>query len=106
MKIKNYIATLLVIYMIALMLLPCSDACSSHQHNIPSNVQTAQDYHQADEDVCSPFCFCSCCATPMTIYHLQTFGFIPHLTVQDFSTIELAFICNAEATIWQPPKLS
>jgi hypothetical protein len=92
--------------MFALMLLPCNDTCNSLQHETPTTVQAAQNHHQEDNDICSPFCFCSCCATAMTIHNFPTFGFTPHLTVQDFSMLELAFVSNAKASIWQPPKLS
>jgi len=105
-KFKNYIAALLATYMFALMLMPCNDTCNSHQHDTPTTIQTAQDHHQEESDICSPFCFCSCCATSMTVQHFPTYDFIPRLSVQDFSLLELAFISNAHASIWQPPKIS
>lgn len=106
MKIKKYIATVLATYMFALMLLPCNDNCDIQHHEMQTIFKSVQDHHEADNDICSPFCFCSCCATAITIHNFPTFGFIPQLSIQNFSILELAFVSNANASIWQPPKIN
>ena len=106
MKLKNYIAALLSVYMITLILLPCNDTCNSHDQITPTTIQAAQDHHQADNDFCSPFCFCSCCATAMTAIHFPVFNTIPSVSVKDFTTFHQSFLSMEDSSIWQPPKFS
>ncbi len=88
------------------MLLPCNDTCNSHQNNTPTSIQQAQDHHQEDNDICSPFCFCSCCATAMTTLYIPTFNVALQSSKQEFTTFYPQFFTEEYSFIWQPPKLS
>ncbi|MFM2048423.1 MAG: hypothetical protein RI955_971 [Bacteroidota bacterium] len=105
MKIKNYIATLLATYLFALMLLPCNNTCCLDEHETPTTTQATQNHHETDTDICSPFCFCSCCATAIIALHNPDFNFVPHYSLQTFSLLEQVFLSKKHSAIWQPPKL-
>jgi hypothetical protein len=106
MNWKRYIAAIMATYMFALMILPCNDVCNSYKPDTLTTFQTTQDQHQEEKDICSPFCFCSCCAMAIAFIHFPAFSFFPQYSIQDFSLLELAFNSNTQATIWQPPKIS
>ena len=104
-KFKNYITLLLATYLFALMVLPCNDSCSSDGDKKTKTFDTAQEHHDEDKDVCSPFCFCSCCAAAMITFQFKDFNFIPTYFLRYFSALEHVFFPKVNCSIWQPPKL-
>jgi len=105
-KIKNYIAGLLAVYMLALLSMPCNDNWNSQQHETPTTFEAAQDHHQEENDLCSPFCFCACCATSITIVAFPNLSIVPQLSIEKFSVFTPSFVSEVNASIWQPPKIS
>ena len=113
MKIATNIFT---IYMLALSLVPCGDGGGGiveianllfgeeHQH-ISGHEQHSND---CGDDLCSPFCICSCCSSVLDAPIKLPFQikspppipgrtplFVPNITYSSFPS-----------TIWQPPKFS
>jgi len=105
-KIKNYIARLLVVYILALLFMPCSDNCGTKQHQTSSTYGAAQDHHQEENDQCSPFCFCTCCATSITIVAFPNLNIVLQQTIEKSSTLTPTFVSEVNSSIWQPPKIS
>ncbi len=106
MKLKNYIATILSVYLFALMVMPCNDGCNSHPHEEPITIQQAEEHHQADNDLCSPFCFCTCCASAMNAVNFPALNTIPPVTEKKFTAFYQSLLSQEHSSIWQPPKLS
>lgn len=105
MKIKHYITMILATYIFALMVLPCNDACNSAELTEIAIEHAAQTNHQNDNDVCSPFCFCSCCATAMTELHVPGYSYMPYISAKGFSPLSQSYFSQDIASIWQPPKI-
>ena len=94
-------------YIIILNTIPCVDdlgnSCSHKQeisHNSNSN-------HKGEmQDHCSPFCTCSCCATPIlnqiSLIHFECFTFTSK-NISIYKPTSLKELC---VSIWQPPKIS
>jgi len=86
--------------------MPCIDDHSVHVgQNIEISTQTS-DSHQNDTDHCSPFCTCTCCASPVAFLNNE-------LNIDSFPiTQEHQFEYNSSNSssehfgIWQPPKIS
>ncbi|MFZ7114614.1 MAG: DUF6660 family protein [Bacteroidota bacterium] len=103
---KRLFSFSLVIYLMTIMLMPCNDICDSHQHDVTSLMQSASDHHEAEDDMCSPFCLCSCCSTAMTIHYLPNITLQAKPALQDFVLFDQQFFSIDNSSIWQPPKIS
>ena len=88
----------------SLAVMPCGDKedCNEVKHE-----QTSQtDHKNHSDEVCTPFCVCSCCATHFLIKDFQ-----PSLNqVAEINTVytvhKEAATSSAICSIWQPPQLS
>jgi len=101
---KKIFCISMVMYLLALIMLPCNDACEGQHHQAPLVFNQAQDHHQEDQDICSPLCGCSCCSAQIIVqsnFFIQNTDpvrqekFVAHLPL---SVSELHY------SIWQPPK--
>ena len=103
---SKIISGLLALYMLALVFMPCKDTCDSQQHHTITTVQSAQEHHEAENDICSPFCTCNCCASFVVIVNVATISTFFQSAVKDFPDYETPFYPTLPADHWQPPKLS
>jgi predicted aldo/keto reductase-like oxidoreductase len=72
-------------------------AMSGHDH----------DHSSGEQDLCSPFCICTCCSTQMNVPDYFRFQVIRFTFNDDKNSFFKAHVNNAVfATIWQPPKLN
>ncbi|WP_394370737.1 DUF6660 family protein [Pedobacter endophyticus] len=101
------------IYMLALSVMPCSDAvneCQRTTSNSSSSELVESHNHQNDSnDFCSLFCTCNCCsiaahskiaASYTKNERLPLFSFIKFPIRSSF------LLSNYYGNIWQPPKVS
>lgn len=101
----KYFAFILSVYVLVLTGIPCVDVPKDNtmQKNELSN--SSSDHHEHTTDLCSPFCTCDCCVSPiLTNSSIQfTCTSIVQKLLSEYSN---SFISSLYATIWQPPKLS
>jgi len=98
-------ALILALYTIALTIVPCNDVHEG-QHNTPMSIEAAQEHHEEDRDMCSPFCLCNCCqgfVIVTAIRHLESASFSSGV---DFTLINELVHSSFSASHWQPPKIS
>ncbi|MFZ7169629.1 MAG: DUF6660 family protein [Bacteroidota bacterium] len=103
---RRIFSFLFVSYLVAIMLMPCNDICNNHQYEAPISVQSASEHHEMDNNICSPFCFCSCCSTAMNILYLPNISLQVQPALQDFVLFDQKFFSIDNSSIWQPPKIS
>jgi hypothetical protein len=100
------ITGILFIYLIVLITTPCVDIHpeSNFQHIELSQSTTGGEHHHAD--LCSPFCTCNCCVSP--IIHQDIIMQLNHfLRTQDYNAgYTISFISPPFIAFWQPPKIS
>ena len=99
------------IYIIALSCLPCADIeVSSFAHNATKFTGNHEDHsHDKENDLCSPFCICSCCGTQIvSLLHIDTINFpIPSKGIKTkLPTYTYVFASNFFGSIWQPPQIA
>ena len=103
--LKKIFHILFSIYFIALVVVPCSDKDDCDEVN---STQVSQTTHHEDRsnEVCSPFCVCSCCAA-----HFLVKEFRP--TLNQIAIISTVYTIHKESktsaaitSIWQPPKIA
>jgi hypothetical protein len=85
--------------------MPCGDKEGCNEVN-PSQVSQATHHEKHADEICSPFCVCSCCAT-----HFLVKEFRPSLNqVAEINTVYTVHKESKTSTaivpIWQPPKLA
>jgi uncharacterized protein DUF6660 len=105
-KARKMIAGLLAIYLLILFFMPCNEICASGQHQEPITFQSAQDHHQKDNDICSPFCHCSCCSTLVTIVHQSELKIFIQTGIKEFSLLMQSFVSTFADDCWQPPRIA
>jgi hypothetical protein len=70
------------------------------------SLQKEQTPQHQEEDHCSPFCTCNCCAVPM-ITESSHFDFICFNAIETkFYSFETSDYSFHFASIWQPPKIA
>ena len=98
------------IYILALSVVPCSDASNDCKSNTTVSERIEAHNHNSDHnDFCSPFCTCTCCSTTASLKFTPYKFRIPKpiatskitYPVRDFS-----FVSNYCGKIWQPPKIN
>jgi len=92
--------------MVFLTVLPCADV-HSEKDTMPATMEQAADHHEHDNDLCTPFCVCTCCGTSVTnVFYTSIFSDIVPASSQDFPVYVSSFISEVYFNIWQPPKIS
>lgn len=62
-------------------------------------------HDNAEQDACSPFCICTCCATLVQLSFTSVLSFVSWESYTLLLTPYLEHIVVADTlTIWQPPK--
>ncbi len=92
------------IYLLVLQIMPCNDSCSSEIHEFTLSIEQAQDHHEHEGNLCTPFCFCTCCATPVIIYQIVNVKVenSNNISYSEYIQPNLSHFSHA---IWQPPKI-
>lgn len=105
------------IFVLALNLVPCSDAYNSCNVDLPAehtahhDDKAAAHEHSADhDDTCSPFCTCACCGISFTDLSFKVNSAIANDNLEYFErkfvVCDIAFRSSFFGNIWQPPRVS
>lgn len=106
----KFFTVIFSIYILALSVLPCSDAYNDCNSNTALTENSQNHDHNTDlNDICSPFCTCTCCSisanpkfTPFSIKIAKVVA----VSLLKFPNREFSFASNFYGNIWQPPKIS
>lgn len=97
-------------YIMALSVMPCSDVHGECNHNSELvNKAHDPDHPRDHDDMCSPFCACTCCNTLININLMNVdlkFKSPQASELIQFSLADFFYISNIYSKIWQPPKIS
>jgi hypothetical protein len=106
----RFFTFILACYMLVLSIVPC---CDAHTHNSSNNVlqELTQQYPHEDscEDICSPFCICSCCSVTVVVPKVNMFSIekiFMNPTEKKITYTNMPFSFMFLHNIWQPPKIS
>lgn len=98
------LAIILAFYSLALSLVPCNDV-HADEHGSTVIHKNADD-HEEHNDVCTPFCQCSCCQSFVDLLQIKPFkptAFIPNINFSNYIEESLPLL---SVDHWQPPKIS
>ena len=100
----KFIAFIMAVLVLTLSCLPCSDVGATSEMSKPE-VRDYQSNETQHNDLCSPFCHCTCCAGFSVNHFIALIATIP----QYKSKIQAAYlpsnILDVALPIWQPPQL-
>ena len=107
----KYLALLLSLLMQVLTCLPCSDTeeCRPVTAHVANDGIPSHEDHRHENERCSPFCVCSCCAA-VTVCIPEIYPLMP--VPEKFETAisyimgQEQFHSHEDQKIWQPPQLS
>jgi len=101
---KN-LAFILSVYVLALTAIPCVDVPKDDVLHKTELSNTASEHHEHTTDLCSPFCTCDCCVSPI-VNNNSTVPFACSSHIQGlFAEYKNFFVSALYVAIWQPPKL-
>ncbi|MBA8986866.1 DUF6660 family protein [Sphingobacterium cellulitidis] len=106
----KFISSILMIYVLVLTLIPCSDHIGeihTHDHNKVSHQNHEKEDTNGTEDSCTPFCTCSCCGISLTAASFHIFQL--ENPAESFNHTELQekeypLVTKYQENIWQPPQ--
>jgi hypothetical protein len=104
--VKTILKVLPAMYLLVLLILPCKDNCDHSTHEAPKTVEQAHNHHQQEKDNCTPFCVCSCCATPVIVQAILPFQLGKPAIGSNHSSFYTSFSSAYFGSIWQPPKIA
>jgi hypothetical protein len=99
-------ACILCVYLLVLIAIPCVDLPEDFEQANTELNQNNTDSSPNDVDLCSPFCACNCCVSPIAN---QDFFILPYHSMfsHDYnSAYKAAKAPSPCITIWEPPKIS
>jgi hypothetical protein len=85
--------------------MPCADGYACSDEVTEATTATNTEHSSEEEDFCSPFCVCACCAQSAWTSHLSYEIEIALINQQIF-VYTLSNFSSQIQNIWQPPKLS
>gem|GEM_PF-610268 len=99
-------ALIMAFLVLALSIVPCADKETSAKDNIKSElVKSTQQKGDPQQDDCSPFCHCTCCAGFSFNNNVATITSPAIITLTVFSAFLPANLIERSLPVWQPPKI-
>ncbi len=102
MKLLSYICALIVLVQV---MMPCTDKIATTSLHKRTEFSIASSKNQDHKDSCTPFCQCTCCATP-SIQQLAYIIVSPDPIVLESHNWHTPGKClEVHINVWQPPKV-
>jgi hypothetical protein len=97
---------ILSLYILALSVMPCIDVPKDKGFKHSDISQNSNEKSNNENDLCSPFCTCNCCVSPI-IYQDYIIQYNTFWLLQEYNSCYTnSFVSSPFAPIWQPPKIS
>lgn len=109
----NFASMRLITYILAFIILglscfPCADAAATVANKIQSELVVNHNDASSDEnhdDICPPFCHCSCCPGFSIIHIPASLNCIEFNPAKKFKSYLPDNLLQISLPIWQPPRL-
>ena len=101
------LTVILSLYVFVLAAMPCID--EGENNSVTYSLKKDNHSHDKENDLCSPFCICSCCSGVTLLYETA----IAYEFQKEFEGIKTSnsfytstLHSNFYGNIWQPPKIN
>ncbi len=86
---------------------PCGDKVECTNEHVSLSVDAGHPQHDHQNELCSPFCACACCAISVCNFTSQSFELNKRVFAKNiYNQFDASFINDIANAIWQPPQLS
>ena len=101
-------AFFMALVVLVLSILPCADSAFAISHGTAKVElsKAAQPQDSPQQDDCSPFCHCSCCASYSVVKLYSIQAAVPVFRSETESDYLPAGLIEVAIPIWQPPQLA
>ncbi|MDV6170355.1 DUF6660 family protein [Flavobacterium sp. DG1-102-2] len=106
-KTRQILTAILSVYLLILMVMPCSDAHTQMQRRTETYLSHNDSDQHHDVELCTPFCVCGSCVTAIVLQstlEFETLHFEPQF--QEAQSFYQSVKSTFHGTIWQPPQLA
>jgi hypothetical protein len=103
--VKGLFYIFFAFYFLFLSVIPCGDKEGCNEFQQAGFAQTTHHEDHNDE-VCTPFCVCSCCATHFVATSIESQFIVTSAETQCYADPATSKVNGAVLPIWQPPKLA
>ena len=100
----KFFSFIFAFYILSISTMPCNDVHDGMKKAV-TTIAEAQNHHEADNDVCSPFCICSCCQGFVAMTSFANVTPVAFTLTIGFAHYTEKFFSSSFAAIWQPPRL-
>ncbi|MFC5282565.1 DUF6660 family protein [Pedobacter alpinus] len=97
-------SSILMLLILAINFKPCADELPSKENTISKTIQQENPNNQNEQDDCSPFCYCACCAIRTLTRNFASLNFYAANLAKTNSVHICGKTNNAIYPVWQPPK--
>ncbi len=105
----KYTSLFLGLFIIILSCMPCRDVFAMGNQQNQVTISTGQEVtHSAKaevNDLCSPFCMCSCCNVMSEVAKPVSIAVLLPQSTSDYQILRPAQVTSLPLSVWQPPKL-
>ncbi|ADB42722.1 DUF6660 family protein [Spirosoma linguale] len=110
----KWFTILFSVYLLGLSLWPCADellfpAGQSEIAVLSPTTPSSNTDRTHQNDACTPFCTCACCAATITVAPRSQYALLPSNEIVPISVATFSYASAHPLTIvtaiWQPPKL-
>jgi hypothetical protein len=100
-------AFLMAFLVLALSIMPCADRGDALSSSKAKTELAKKANPQSDpqQDDCTPFCHCTCCACFSINHTVATIGILPVYSAQSQTAHLPSNLIDVALPIWQPPQL-
>jgi hypothetical protein len=104
----KFFAFIMAFLMLTLPVLPCADDAEAPADKVKTEIvkQNGQQQEQEHNDVCSPFCHCTCCAGFSIHHYFTTSASLLLNSRKSYTTYLPDDLIEHSSPIWQPPQLN
>ncbi|WP_308219365.1 DUF6660 family protein [Flavobacterium sp. NRK1] len=105
-NLKQIATYFLSVYLLVLMVFPCSDAHTKNVVLKHSQIEQSHAGHHDDIEICTPFCVCGSCVAAVIVHSpFDITFFIPVPTSFQEPVFYQSLQSLFKGSIWQPPQL-
>ncbi|MEP6684604.1 MAG: DUF6660 family protein [Parafilimonas sp.] len=103
----KFLAFILAFLVLALSVMPCADKTCAQNEGKTKTELLRSDHRQNNqqEDACTPFCHCTCCAGFSINHFIASVSIIPLHDKNYLSFFLSSDLRTIALSIWQPPQL-
>ncbi|WP_091156307.1 DUF6660 family protein [Mucilaginibacter pineti] len=101
----KYLAFLFSLYFTLLAILPCQDREDNMASVVHATIQTTHSGNDhAGQEVCPPFCTCTCCSTARNLVSKPVSGLFFKVVDRQYPDSKIPAVQEQSMAIWQPPQ--